>query len=42
MKTASKTKCKRKNGFLIRMKTKNGQKIINARRKKKRKRLSKQ
>nr|YP_010850336.1 ribosomal protein L34 [Lophurella caespitosa]YP_010850534.1 ribosomal protein L34 [Lophurella hookeriana]YP_010850732.1 ribosomal protein L34 [Lophurella mutabilis]YP_010850930.1 ribosomal protein L34 [Aphanocladia stichidiosa]YP_010851524.1 ribosomal protein L34 [Echinothamnion hystrix]WGH13279.1 ribosomal protein L34 [Lophurella caespitosa]WGH13478.1 ribosomal protein L34 [Lophurella hookeriana]WGH13676.1 ribosomal protein L34 [Lophurella mutabilis]WGH14071.1 ribosomal protein L34 [Aph len=41
MKTATKLKKKRKNGFLIRMKTKSGQRIINLKRKKKRKQLIK-
>nr|YP_010851326.1 ribosomal protein L34 [Echinothamnion hookeri]WGH14466.1 ribosomal protein L34 [Echinothamnion hookeri] len=41
MKTATKLKKKRKNGFLIRMKTKSGQRIINSKRKKKRKQLIK-
>jgi len=34
MKTATKLKRKRKNGFLSRMKTKSGRKIINSKRKK--------
>nr|YP_009396305.1 ribosomal protein L34 [Polysiphonia scopulorum]ARW65491.1 ribosomal protein L34 [Polysiphonia scopulorum] len=37
MKTASQKKIKRKNGFLSRMKTKSGQKILNQKRKKGRK-----
>nr|ARW60509.1 ribosomal protein L34 [Polysiphonia sp.] len=37
MKTVTKLKQKRKNGFLIRMRTKSGQKIINLKRKKKKK-----
>nr|ARW69221.1 ribosomal protein L34 [Polysiphonia sp.] len=37
MKTSTNLKKKRKNGFLTRMKTNNGQNIINAKRKKKRK-----
>nr|WGH12885.1 ribosomal protein L34 [Echinothamnion sp.] len=41
MKTATKLKKKRKNGFLIRMKTKSGQRIINLKRKKRRKQLIK-
>nr|YP_009397953.1 ribosomal protein L34 [Gredgaria maugeana]ARW67139.1 ribosomal protein L34 [Gredgaria maugeana] len=41
MKTCTKLKKKRKNGFLIRMKTKNGQRIINLQRKKGKKRLIK-
>nr|WGH13872.1 ribosomal protein L34 [Lophurella pseudocorticata] len=41
MKTATQLKKKRKNGFLIRMKTKSGQRIINLKRKKKRKQLIK-
>ncbi len=40
MKTASKLKRKRKNGFLSRMKTSKGKTIINFRRKKKRKKLT--
>nr|YP_009395694.1 ribosomal protein L34 [Herposiphonia versicolor]ARW64674.1 ribosomal protein L34 [Herposiphonia versicolor] len=34
MKTVTKIKKKRKNGFLVRMKTKSGRKILNSRRKK--------
>nr|YP_010618796.1 Ribosomal protein L34 [Deltalsia parasitica]WAX02809.1 Ribosomal protein L34 [Deltalsia parasitica] len=41
MKTVTSIKKKRKNGFLSRMKTKSGQKIINSKRKKKRKQLIK-
>nr|YP_009397547.1 ribosomal protein L34 [Dipterosiphonia australica]ARW66733.1 ribosomal protein L34 [Dipterosiphonia australica] len=37
MKTSSILKKKRKSGFLVRMKTKSGKKIINLKRKKKRK-----
>nr|YP_009394451.1 ribosomal protein L34 [Vertebrata thuyoides]ARW63013.1 ribosomal protein L34 [Vertebrata thuyoides] len=40
MKTVSKLKRKRKNGFLIRMRTKTGQRVITSRRKKKRKALT--
>lgn len=40
MKTASKLKKKRKNGFLSRMKTSNGRAVISLRRKKRRKRLT--
>nr|YP_009396511.1 ribosomal protein L34 [Vertebrata australis]ARW65697.1 ribosomal protein L34 [Vertebrata australis] len=36
MKTVSKLKRKRKNGFLVRMKTQAGQKVITLRRRKKR------
>nr|YP_010618991.1 Ribosomal protein L34 [Pterosiphonia complanata]WAX03004.1 Ribosomal protein L34 [Pterosiphonia complanata] len=39
MKTVTSIKKKRKNGFLNRMKTKNGQRIINLKRQKKRKKL---
>nr|YP_009393214.1 ribosomal protein L34 [Symphyocladiella dendroidea]ARW61776.1 ribosomal protein L34 [Symphyocladiella dendroidea] len=39
MKTVTTIKKKRKNGFLSRMKTKSGQRIINLRRQKKRKEL---
>nr|YP_009122298.1 50S ribosomal protein L34 [Vertebrata lanosa]AJH66056.1 50S ribosomal protein L34 [Vertebrata lanosa] len=39
MKTVSKLRKKRKNGFLVRMETKAGQKVIALRRKKKRQRL---
>nr|YP_010619765.1 Ribosomal protein L34 [Symphyocladia marchantioides]WAX03778.1 Ribosomal protein L34 [Symphyocladia marchantioides] len=41
MKTVSIIKKKRKNGFLSRMKTKSGQRILNFKRQKKRKQLIK-
>nr|YP_009393827.1 ribosomal protein L34 [Polysiphonia sertularioides]ARW62389.1 ribosomal protein L34 [Polysiphonia sertularioides] len=40
MKTASNLKIKRRNGFLIRMKTQEGRKIIASRRKKRRNKLT--
>nr|YP_009654278.1 ribosomal protein L34 [Pleurostichidium falkenbergii]QCH39565.1 ribosomal protein L34 [Pleurostichidium falkenbergii] len=40
MKTTSILKKKRKNGFLIRMKTKSGRRIINLKRRKNRKMIS--
>nr|YP_010851128.1 ribosomal protein L34 [Aphanocladia delicatula]WGH14269.1 ribosomal protein L34 [Aphanocladia delicatula] len=39
MKTCTKLKKKRKHGFLIRMRTKNGQRIVNLKRRKGKKRL---
>nr|YP_009395489.1 ribosomal protein L34 [Vertebrata isogona]ARW64650.1 ribosomal protein L34 [Vertebrata isogona] len=39
MKTASNLKRKRKNGFLVRMQTQTGQKVIASRRRKKRRKL---
>nr|YP_009395066.1 ribosomal protein L34 [Bryothamnion seaforthii]ARW63834.1 ribosomal protein L34 [Bryothamnion seaforthii] len=41
MNTGTKIKKKRKSGFLVRMRTKSGQKIINAKRSKKRKYINK-
>nr|YP_009396710.1 ribosomal protein L34 [Ophidocladus simpliciusculus]ARW65896.1 ribosomal protein L34 [Ophidocladus simpliciusculus] len=40
MKTGTQVKKIKKSGFLVRMKTKSGQRIINARRKKKRKKIN--
>nr|YP_009398155.1 ribosomal protein L34 [Thaumatella adunca]ARW67341.1 ribosomal protein L34 [Thaumatella adunca] len=40
MKTGTKLKKKRKGGFLVRMKHKNGQKMINSKRHKKRKTIN--